>query len=272
MPWKEAVTLMPIFRSELKKMMERKKVQINNLKLFPQHVLRAPPGTKLRFASMACGYLNITINDVKVKALVDSGAEMVLISSATMRNCGLGTDRKANHQLSNIAGFLALEGFIDNLPIRIGTLKTEILGFVVPDLDHDCILGAPFLHRMEACAFFGHDGAAWLSLQDPNSGQEQVFVICDKYSPRHQRQVNSLERKESEKMIEEIRSKIESTELSDNETTVKVNDMGKMLSLLGKVKELGDKKEIEGFRNAVRAAKSGTMQLRFSATGPFLGK
>ncbi|GBG77550.1 hypothetical protein CBR_g23996 [Chara braunii] len=170
--WKEAVALVPKFREELEKMVERRKVEVNSLRLFPQHVERAPPGTKMRFGNMSCGYLNISVNDVKVRVLVDSGAEMVLMSSATMRSCGLGIDRKANHQLSNIAGFLPLEGFIDDLPIRIGTLRAEILCFVVPNLDHDCILGAPFLHRMEVCAFFGHDGAAWLSLQDPNNGQE----------------------------------------------------------------------------------------------------
>ncbi|GBG73248.1 hypothetical protein CBR_g12966 [Chara braunii] len=158
--WNEAVALVPKFREALKKMVERRKVEINSLGLFPQHVERASPGTKMRFGNMSCDYLNIFVNDVKVRALMDSGAEMVLMFSATMRSCGLGIDRKVNHQLSNIAGFLPLEGFIDDLPIRIGTLRAEILCFVVPNLDHDCILGAPFPHRMEACAFFDHDGAA----------------------------------------------------------------------------------------------------------------
>ncbi|GBG77969.1 hypothetical protein CBR_g25900 [Chara braunii] len=141
--WKEAVALVPKIIEELKKMVERRKVEINSLRLFPQHVERAPSGTKMRFGNMSCGYLNITVNDVKVRALVDSGAEMVLMSSATMRSCGIGIDRKVNHQLSNIAGFLPLEGFIDDLPIRIGTLRAEILCFVVPNLDQDCIFGAP---------------------------------------------------------------------------------------------------------------------------------
>ncbi|GBG84873.1 hypothetical protein CBR_g39335 [Chara braunii] len=107
--WKEAVTLVPKFREELKKMVERRNVEINRLKLFPQHVEKTPPGTKIRFGNMPCGYLNISVNDVKVRALVDSGAEMVLMSSATMRSCGLGIDRKVNHQLSNIVGFLPLK-------------------------------------------------------------------------------------------------------------------------------------------------------------------
>ncbi|GBG78051.1 hypothetical protein CBR_g25987 [Chara braunii] len=83
--WKEAVTLVPKFREELKKMVERQKVEVNSLRLFTQHVERAPPGTKMRFGNRSCGYLNISVNDVKVGALVDSGAEMVLMSSATMR-------------------------------------------------------------------------------------------------------------------------------------------------------------------------------------------
>ncbi|GBG65053.1 hypothetical protein CBR_g49123 [Chara braunii] len=76
--WKEAVALLPKFREELKKMVERRKVEINSLRLFPQYVERAPPGTKMRFGNMSCGYLNISVNDVKVRALVDSGAEMVM--------------------------------------------------------------------------------------------------------------------------------------------------------------------------------------------------
>ncbi|GBG91469.1 hypothetical protein CBR_g52425 [Chara braunii] len=270
--WKEAVALVPKFREELKKMVERRKVEINSLRLFPQHVERAPPRTKMRFGNMSCAYLNISVNDVRVRALVDSGAEMVLTSSATMRSCGFGTDRKVNHQLSNIAGFLPLEGFIDDLPIRIGTLRVEILSFVVPNLDHDCILGAPFLHRMEVCAFFGHDGAAWLSLQDPVTGQEQDFVISDRHHPRHQRHVNSLKHEESEKLIEEVRAKLKESGIIDEKTMIRVNDIGKMLKLLDEEKKLGDKREMEGFKEAVRVAKAGTMQLTFSATGPFLGK
>ncbi|GBG66577.1 hypothetical protein CBR_g64849 [Chara braunii] len=243
--WKEAVALVPKFREELKTMVERRKVEINSLRLFPQHVERAPPGTKMRFGNMSCGYLNISVNDVKVRALVDSAAEMVLMSST---------------------GFLSLEGFIDDLPIRIRTLRAEILCFVVPNLDHDCILGAPFQHRMEACAFFGHDGAAWLSLQDPNNGQKQAFEISDRHHPRHQRHVNSLKHGESDKLIEEVRAKLKESGIIDKKTTIRVNDIGKMLKLLDKEKELGDKREMEGFKDDVRAAKTGTMQLTFSAS------
>ncbi|GBG59573.1 hypothetical protein CBR_g49833 [Chara braunii] len=84
--WKEAVALVPKFREELKKMVERRKVEVNSLRLFPQHVERVPPGTKMRFDNMSCGYLNIFVNDMKVRTLVDSEAEMVLTSSATMRS------------------------------------------------------------------------------------------------------------------------------------------------------------------------------------------
>ncbi|GBG75367.1 hypothetical protein CBR_g19996 [Chara braunii] len=69
--WKEAVALVPKFREKLKKMVERRKVEVNSLRLFPQHVERAPPGTKMRFGNMSCGYLNISVNDVKVKALTN---------------------------------------------------------------------------------------------------------------------------------------------------------------------------------------------------------
>jgi hypothetical protein len=61
-------------------------------------------------------------------------------------------------------------------------------------------------------------------------------------------------------------------DISGEETTLKVQDVGKMLGILDKVKNLGNKEEVDSFRNVVRAAKAGTMQLSFAATKPFLGK
>jgi hypothetical protein len=113
------------------------------------------------------GYINIEISGKQLKALLDNGSMVNVLSKGLA--CSLGliiTEKKMN--LKGIGGHKnKIIGIAENVPVKVGSI-TKPVHFWISSGDVQPILGKPFLVSASANIKFHKEGAESLSIRDNN--------------------------------------------------------------------------------------------------------
>lgn len=95
---------------------------------------------------------NVTINGVATKALIDTGASLVLLNYETATAAGIETDTLAYDTPVRTASGLLDIATVTLSEVRVGTriIATEVEAAVTPKgLDHSNLLGSSFLSQLD---------------------------------------------------------------------------------------------------------------------------
>jgi hypothetical protein len=123
--------------------------------------------SKTHPAHYACplGYININISGKQLKALLDNGSMVNVLSRGLA--CGMGlivTEKRMN--LKGIGGHKnEIIGIAENVPVKVGSI-TKPVHFWISSGDVQPILGKPFLVSASATIKFQKEGAESLSIKD----------------------------------------------------------------------------------------------------------
>ena len=119
----------------------------------------------------------------KVTALLDTGAEINVMTREVMEDAGLAMRRGPKLELVSHTGhsrpFL---GLCEDVEVVIGGLKTRHPIFVVETGDHDLVLGQPFLNSVKFSQEYKPDGI-FGTITHPYTHQSAVFRTLAPYDP-----------------------------------------------------------------------------------------
>ena len=95
----------------------------------------------------------------KIIALLDTGAEINIMTREVMEDAGLAIRRGPKRALVSYTGHSRLFlGFCEDVEVAIGRMKTRHPIFVVEYGDHDLVLGQPFLNSVKFSQDYKPDG------------------------------------------------------------------------------------------------------------------
>ena len=98
-------------------------------------------------------------NGSKVTALLDTGAEINVMTREVMEDAGLAMQRGLKLELVSHTGHSRLFlGLCEDVEVSIGGLKTRYPIFVVETGDHDLVLGQPFLNFVKFSQEYKSEG------------------------------------------------------------------------------------------------------------------
>ena len=119
----------------------------------------------------------------KVTTLLDTGAEINVITKEVMEDAGLAMRRGPKLELVSHTGhsrpFL---GLCEDLEVAIGGLKTRHPIFVVEHGDHDLVLGQPFLNTVKFRQEYKPEGV-FGTITRPQSLESAVFRTLSPQDP-----------------------------------------------------------------------------------------
>ncbi len=111
----------------------------------------------------------------KVTALLDTGAEINVMTCELMQDADLAIRRSPKLELVSYTGhsYLFL-GFCEDVEVAIGGLKTRQPIFVVDNGDHDFVLGQPFMNSVKFSQKYKLNGI-FGTITHPQTQQSVVF-------------------------------------------------------------------------------------------------
>jgi hypothetical protein len=90
--------------------------------------------------------VRVTIGDLEVLALIDSGAEADLISSRVAERAGLGVRPEPQYGMVGHSGERKkFDGMCENVTVKIGSVGTTTNFFTMDNPQNDVVLGQPFI-------------------------------------------------------------------------------------------------------------------------------
>ncbi|GBG91318.1 hypothetical protein CBR_g52204 [Chara braunii] len=226
MTLKEILASAPRLRNELKGRLPRRLVpSVHRSVILPKQVEWADPGTKMDWKCVACGMVDLVVKGSKCVAMVDTRAEMNIIREADAIKYGVDIDRSDCGILHKANCKAVFCGTASNVLLEIGRVKARTCFFVMPDVDHDILLGRSFLCWTDTLMYNKHDGSLILILCDPTCQNYEV-ITCRNTGPRSLRNRPNpgsftIEESENEhrrlmaKPEEEVREEAFSLSLSD---------------------------------------------------------
>ena len=128
-----------------------------------------------------CPRVLIEVNDAKVKALLDTGAELNTIRLQTAEAAGLQVtslpdEMAAARLMTANGGKESFAGIVWRAPVQVGQVVIETNFFVVRSLSHPIILGNPFLADGRARFEYEADGRTYCHIQDEAGRFKTQFV------------------------------------------------------------------------------------------------
>ncbi|KAJ9073245.1 DNA damage-inducible protein 1 [Entomophthora muscae] len=93
-----------------------------------------------------CTYADIFVNKLKVRAIIDTGAPINIVSSQLMRQMGLAPDIDHKKQCGT-AGLdcTTAQGAYDTLPLHFGSLAVSPSAIVLPNENYNILIGTSFM-------------------------------------------------------------------------------------------------------------------------------
>ena len=135
---------------------------------------------------VACPKAFVSVGDVKVKALFDSGAEINCISKKLADEAGLpirhGTAMSMVAATGDSAKFV---GICDDLEVRLGGATITVPAFVVAKSDHSLILGRPFERSARMSSTNMDDGSLELVVHSDDGSTRVSFLAMPADHPRN---------------------------------------------------------------------------------------
>ena len=130
----------------------------------------------------------------RVTALLDTGAEIHVMTREVIKDAGLAIQRSLKLELVSHPGYSCLFlGFCKDVEVAIGGLKTRHPIFVLEYGDYDLVLGQPFLNTVKFWQEYRSEGVfgtithplslesavfRMVSLQDPANRTENQIISC----------------------------------------------------------------------------------------------
>ena len=100
-------------------------------------------------------YINVVIGNIKLRAVVDTAAEVTIISDRVYQSMDPKPRRIKNITLKAAGRDMSMPGFImDQSLLKIGT-KNYYENIYVAPIEQDMLLGADFLNKHKAVLFMG---------------------------------------------------------------------------------------------------------------------
>jgi len=113
-----------------------------------------------------------------VKALLDSGSQVNIISDTLRRELGLGLRTDGNHQMRGCGGAATkMEGLCEFVKVFVGGLELEVHFYCMKDSNFHLLLGVPFFHLVQATLDFNKDGSVDLGMK--YGGKSSSLTISD---------------------------------------------------------------------------------------------
>ncbi|KAJ9076813.1 DNA damage-inducible protein 1 [Entomophthora muscae] len=93
-------------------------------------------------------YADIFVNKLKVRAIIDTGAPINIVSSKLVRCMGFASDIDHKKQYGT-AGLCCTtaQGAYSALPLRFGLLAVSAPAIVLPNENYDILIGTSFMHQ-----------------------------------------------------------------------------------------------------------------------------
>ena len=121
---------------------------------------------------------------MKVKILLDCGAELCLLSKEFFDELGILMDRTVDCKIGTVAQTdTRTYGACHDVEINIGGLITMAAFFVVDGLSQDVILGRPWERKVRAKYDNRDDGSCWTTIHDEEGNQVEFCSV----EPNHKR-------------------------------------------------------------------------------------
>ena len=141
---------------------EEKAVKVSNLKVGEMEVPEETEtsGFAQRFYAVETPKAIVSLAGKNVKALLDSGAEICMMTLETLNRCGLAmrSDPKL-HVISATGDKAFFEGVCENAEVCLGGITVRVPIFVTKNGDHDLILGTPYERKAMLSSRYLIDGS-----------------------------------------------------------------------------------------------------------------
>ncbi|KAE8223384.1 hypothetical protein CF319_g3571 [Tilletia indica] len=155
--------------------------------------------------------LKVDIGGQTLKALLDGGSELDMISLDAAKRISAAVRNDGNHKVFGIGTMsVKLLGVLENVEISIGGITRTVHLWVRPGLNYDMLLGMPTIARFNLRQERAKDGLVWVRLKDNNGRKVKMLAV----QANHPKNRTYLPPKQGEPTAREERS--EDSDSSDD--------------------------------------------------------
>ncbi|KAE8241944.1 hypothetical protein A4X13_0g7192 [Tilletia indica] len=122
--------------------------------------------------------LKVNMGDETLKALLDGGSELDMISLEAAKRIAADVRNDGNHKVFGIGTLpVKLSGVLENARITIGGITKTVHLWVRPGLNYDMLLGMPTIARFNLRQERSKDGLVWVRLKDDSGRKVKMLAV-----------------------------------------------------------------------------------------------